>query len=124
MYVCYIYLANAIVCAEQTVLSHCFVCCSGDATFRVIGKIPTERVLFSRFCSVRLKRVVRCLGSQGSIQRVAQRVSRWKIGDILYEGLSGYNTKSLAMVGNVLGECHAPCMISEKGRRSVTAMKD
>jgi hypothetical protein len=50
------------------------------------------------------------LGSQGSIQRVAQRVSRWKIGDILYEGLSGYNAKSLAIVGNVLGECHASCI--------------
>jgi hypothetical protein len=38
------------------------------------------------------------------------RKYRTQIGDILYEGLSGYKRKCLAIVGNVLGECHAPCM--------------
>jgi hypothetical protein len=30
------------VCADQTVLSHCVVCCSENGTFRVIGKIPVD----------------------------------------------------------------------------------
>jgi hypothetical protein len=34
-----------------------------NVTSRVVGKIPKEKVLFFRFCSVRLERVVRCCSS-------------------------------------------------------------
>jgi hypothetical protein len=115
------------VCLRSVLCSQCFLCqCLLSSTSRravqlfglsLVNLMYPEIPLMHCQCIVSIYNGIdKCAGLfakklQGSIQRVAQRVSRWKIEDILYEGLSGYNAKSLAIVGNVLGECHASCIV-------------
>ena len=50
------------VCRSNCAVALCFLLFL-NVTFRVVGKIPKEKVLFFRFCCVRLERVVRCCSS-------------------------------------------------------------